>query len=100
MTLSELLGDELIEVVAVLADEIYFRKCLFYGIPKLPKSDEDECILEAVAILPEFLETYKRYHETIGSIGAQETRLTCINDEPYECKAGRMISELGIEVCE
>lgn len=73
MTDQELL-EELYGIVLVLADEIYFQKCMYFGVPRLSESDKEECVDEAVRALPKFLETYAKYSEALKDTSTKGTR--------------------------
>lgn len=71
MTPEEVLS-ELIGVTYVIAEDIYFRKCLFYNVTRLSDDDKKRCIDEAVEVLPEFLEYYEKVSEALEGKGAAE----------------------------
>ena len=64
MTPDETLG-VLMGVVLAMAEDIYFRKCLFYNVPCLSDTDKEKCLYEAVEALPEVLEFYEKAHEAL-----------------------------------
>lgn len=64
MTGNEALGPLFVLALSI-AENIYFDKCLFYNVPSLPDSDKKKCIDEAVEVLPEVLEYYKKASEFI-----------------------------------
>ena len=59
----KVLGDHTMSIVAFLANEIYYQKCLYHNVNKLSTSDELGCLLEALQALPTFLDTYKKWYE-------------------------------------
>lgn len=56
----------LVEIVCILAEDIYFYKCLFYNVPRLSDSEKEKCIQEAIDILPDFLKTLAKYYEYLN----------------------------------
>ena len=67
MTEEELLGG-LLGIVFVLADEIYFRKCMHLNVARLSETEKKACVDEAIKALPAFLETYKKYRDALKNI--------------------------------
>lgn len=55
-----------------IAEDIYFYKCLFYNVPSLSDSDWKKCIDEAVEVLQEVLDNYKRASEFLEGKRATE----------------------------
>lgn len=76
--MSDYENDAILPVLLVvtfsIAEDIYFDKCMFYNVPSLPDSDKKKCIDEAVEVLPEFLEYYKKASEAIESKGEDESK--------------------------
>lgn len=56
----------LVEIVRILAEDIYFYKCLFYNVPSLSDSEKEACIQEAIDSLPAVLETLAKYYEYLN----------------------------------
>ena len=73
MTPDETLG-VLMGVVLAMAEDIYFRKCMFYNVPCLSDSDKEKCIDEAVEALPEVLEYCKKVSEALEGKKAAESK--------------------------
>lgn len=61
-----------------IAENIYFDKCMFYNVPRLSDSDKKKCIDEAVEVLPEFLEYYKKASEVLEGKGVAESKGHCL----------------------
>jgi hypothetical protein len=59
-------------IVAMLANEIYFQKCVFFSVSELPHDEERDCLIKAVQILPAFLETYKKYVDFFGATATRK----------------------------
>ena len=68
-TLSLLLG-----MTFSIAEDIYFRKCMFYNVPCLSDYDKKKCIDEAVETLPKFLEYYEKVSEILEGKGEAESK--------------------------
>ena len=73
---QEGLLEEIFGIVAVLADEIYFRKCMFYNVSELSKAEEDACIQEAVEVLPAFMKTFSECSKALKEMEASKQEQT------------------------
>lgn len=73
MTEAEILSVLLVLTFSI-ADNIYFDRCMFYNVPGLSNSDKKKCIDEAVEVLPEVLEYYKKASEIIEGKGEAERK--------------------------
>lgn len=69
MTPDEIDG-VLLGIVLATAENIYISKCMYYGVPCLSDSDKEECIHEAVEVLPEVLEFYQKIFEVTSEVDA------------------------------
>jgi hypothetical protein len=81
MTAEELSG-ELLGIIYVLAEEIYFQKCMYFNVPRLSESDKKECVDEAVRALPEFLEAYSKYSDALKNMGVETSECKCVHGCP------------------
>ena len=73
---NEIMG-ALFVLTLSIAENIYFDKCMFYNVPCLSDYDKKKCIDEAVEILPEVLEYYKKVSEAAEGKGAAESKDHC-----------------------
>lgn len=80
--MSDYENDAILSVLLVvtfsIAEDIYFRKCMFYNVPRLSDSDKKNCIDEAVELLPKILEYYKKASEAAEGKGAAESKDHCL----------------------